>query len=174
MTAEAFELVAVGPAHGRVLSILHQGAFGRETGWSEGDFARLLDTPGAFGWVAQVASPDGPQPVALVVARAVVDEAEILTIGTLPSVRRKGLAKRADACRRRRSSDTRGGTPLPGSGGGQCRRYRPLPLPGIRGSGPGAGHITTGPTARALMPLSWSARWPDAEPDRRSASVSRH
>lgn len=92
MTAEAFELVAVGPAHGRVLSILHQGAFGRETGWSEGDFARLLDTPGAFGWVAQVASPDGPQPVALVVARAVVDEAEILTIGTLPSVRRKGLA----------------------------------------------------------------------------------
>lgn len=93
MITEAFELVGVGPAHARVLSMLHEGAFGRNAGWSEGDFARLLETPGTFGWVAQVAAPDGPQPVALVIARAVADEAEILTIGSLPSVRRKGLAR---------------------------------------------------------------------------------
>ncbi|EKV27675.1 Ribosomal-protein-S18p-alanine acetyltransferase [Caenispirillum salinarum AK4] len=93
MITEAFELVTVGPAHARVLSMLHQGAFGRDAGWNEGAFERLLGTPGTFGWVAQVAGAEGPQPVALVVARAVADEAEILTIGTLPSVRRKGLAR---------------------------------------------------------------------------------
>lgn len=93
MTTDAFELLPVGPVHARVLSILHGGAFGRDAGWTEGDFSQLLETPGTFGWVAQVPSADGPQPAALVVARAVVDEAEILTIGTLPSVRRKGLAR---------------------------------------------------------------------------------
>lgn len=139
MTSEAFELVAVGPVHARVLSMLHDGAFGRGAGWSEGDFMRLLETPGTFGWVAQVASADGPQPVALIIARAVVDEAEILTIGSLPSVRRKGLARglvRAAAA----EAATRGATPaISGSRCGQCRWYCVVPCAGLSRSRASAG-----------------------------------
>lgn len=93
MRTESFELIGVGRAHAAVLGLLHQGAFGIAHGWTEGDFATLLDQPGTFGWVAQMGSTEGPQPVALVVARAVADEAEILTIGSLPSIRRNGVAR---------------------------------------------------------------------------------
>lgn len=92
MTGRSFELVGVGKPHAAVLAVLHQGAFGRDHGWTEGDFASLMAQPGTFGWVAQMGSIQGPQPVALVVGRAVADEAEILTIGSLPSIRRQGVA----------------------------------------------------------------------------------
>lgn len=91
MISDSFELIAVGAAHAAVLAQLHEGAFGRDEAWMQGDFASLFRTPGTFGWVAQVGTGEGPQPVALVVARAVVDEAEILTIGSLPNVRRRGI-----------------------------------------------------------------------------------
>lgn len=93
MMTESFELVSVGALHAAVLAVLHQGAFGRDAGWSEGDFRSLLETPGTFAWVAQMGSPQGPQPVALALCRAMADEAEILTIGSLPSVRRRGLGR---------------------------------------------------------------------------------
>lgn len=93
MISESFELIGVGAAHARVLAQLHAGAFGRHEGWSEGDFASLFATPGTFGWVAQAGTAEGPQPVAMVLARAVADEAEILTIGSLPTTRRRGIAR---------------------------------------------------------------------------------
>lgn len=93
MMSDSVELVGVGAAHARVLGQLHAGAFGRDEAWGEGDFARLFDTPGTFGWVAQVGTGEGPQPVALVVARAVADDSEILTIGTLPMARGRGIGR---------------------------------------------------------------------------------
>ncbi|GAA0596149.1 N-acetyltransferase [Caenispirillum bisanense] len=93
MMSDSCELIAVGAAHAGVLAVLHEAAFGVGEAWTTGDFAALFDTPGTFGWIAQVGTGQGPQPVALVLARAVADEAEILTIGSLPRARRRGIGR---------------------------------------------------------------------------------
>lgn len=93
MMSESCELIAVGGAHAGVLAMLHETAFGPGEAWTAGDFTTLFDTPGTFGWIAQVGTAQGPQPVALVLARAVADEAEILTIGSLPRARRRGIGR---------------------------------------------------------------------------------
>ena len=75
----------VGPEAGAVLSALHARAFDRP--WTTEAFAALLATPGA---AATIAVRDGT-PVGLVVSRQAADEAEIITIGTVPEGRRQGV-----------------------------------------------------------------------------------
>lgn len=64
---------------------LHAHAFSATRAWSAQEFADLLAHPGTFA-VGDAAS--------FCLVRTVLDEAEVLTIATDPSQRRKGLARR--------------------------------------------------------------------------------
>lgn len=70
-----------------LLSTLHASVF--EDGWSTKAFADLLTSPGTE---AAIASELG-EPLGFIVTRRAADEAEIITIGTLPSMQRRGVAR---------------------------------------------------------------------------------
>ncbi len=90
------ELAAADAATCELLAALHGRVFA--DGWPASAFAALLQIPGAL---ALVALDDG-RPVGFVVARSVLDEAEIITIGVLPGHLRHGHAARLmDAVRDR-------------------------------------------------------------------------
>jgi tRNA threonylcarbamoyl adenosine modification protein YeaZ/ribosomal-protein-alanine acetyltransferase len=76
----------VGPAAAELVAELHGEIF--DTGWSRKDFTEMLETPGTEAAIASV----GGEPLGLVVTRRASDEAEIITIGTRPSVQRRGVA----------------------------------------------------------------------------------
>jgi ribosomal-protein-alanine N-acetyltransferase len=67
-----------------LMAALHRECFG-EAAWSATSFAALFETSLVFGYLIESGG--------LVLARAVADEAEILTIGVVPAVRRQGLAR---------------------------------------------------------------------------------
>ena len=72
-----------------VLEALHAVAF--DTPWSAKVLAELIETPGAFAWLASRdlrEPPDG-----FVLGRVAVDEAEILTLAVRPEGRRSGVAR---------------------------------------------------------------------------------
>ena len=71
----------------QMLSELHNETF--DDGWSPQAFAELLKTPGAE---ASVALECG-EPVGFLLTRNAADEAEIVSIGTRPSVQRRGVAR---------------------------------------------------------------------------------
>jgi ribosomal-protein-alanine N-acetyltransferase len=71
-----------------VAASLHEACF--EEAWDASAIAKLLSLPGSLGLLALVSG----QPVGLVIARGVEDEAEILTIGVLPAFRRRGVGSR--------------------------------------------------------------------------------
>ncbi|SHI79077.1 GNAT family N-acetyltransferase [Wenxinia saemankumensis] len=68
------------------LALTHAAAFAGERGWSAAEFADLLAARGA------ILSGDA---AAFVLGRAMLDEAEILTVATRPERRRAGLARAA-------------------------------------------------------------------------------
>jgi ribosomal-protein-alanine N-acetyltransferase len=74
----------VGPAHAAVLAAIHGAAFPREA-WGAGAFQVQLEMHGVIGLL------DGRGGLALL--RVTADEAEILTIGVMPAVRRQGIAR---------------------------------------------------------------------------------
>lgn len=78
------------------LAALHAQCFAE--GWSGASFAQLLATPGAFAFLAVA---DGT-PQGFVLARATAGEAEILSLGVLPGMRRGGygaaLVRAAAVC----------------------------------------------------------------------------
>ncbi len=75
-----------------VMAALHATCFAE--GWSAPDIAAMLAIPGTLALMAQQGSGmAGHEPAALLIARAIVDEAEILTIATSPRHRRKGVAR---------------------------------------------------------------------------------
>lgn len=88
-----------GAAFAEVYAALHRRCFAE--GWSAQAFAELFAGPGVFGALA-VAEGDAPQ--GFVLCRAVLDEAEILTIGVLPEARGAGagaaLLRHAEAAAR--------------------------------------------------------------------------
>ena len=77
---------AARPVEMALLASLHASCF--DDPWTEDDFARLLSMPGAEAHVAMKAG----RPVGFVLARRAADETEIITIATLPSWRRQGIA----------------------------------------------------------------------------------
>ncbi|WP_240002570.1 GNAT family N-acetyltransferase [Oleisolibacter albus] len=82
-----------GPEAASLLAAMHAEAFADPgvTGppWSASAFADLLVLPGT---VALVAATDG-QPQGVLLLRTVLDEAEILTVGTRPAARRLGIGR---------------------------------------------------------------------------------
>jgi tRNA threonylcarbamoyladenosine biosynthesis protein TsaB len=75
---------AVGEA--AVLSALHAECF--DNAWPAAEFAKLMAMPGAATYLAC----EGDEPLAFLLARRAAGEAEILTIGTRPFARRRGIA----------------------------------------------------------------------------------
>lgn len=74
--------------HAPVLAAMHGECF--PEGWPTGDIARLMAMPGAVSYIAS----DGDEPAGFLIARRAADEAEIITLGTLPALRRRGIARR--------------------------------------------------------------------------------
>jgi ribosomal-protein-alanine N-acetyltransferase len=70
-------------AHAPVLAALHALAFPAAERWSAAAFASQIGLPGVFGLVTPRRG--------LVLARVAADQAEILTLGVVPSARRRGL-----------------------------------------------------------------------------------
>jgi ribosomal-protein-alanine N-acetyltransferase len=62
--------------------------------WSASDVASLIEGPGAIAFLATGRDFGEVMPLAFVLARIAADEAEILTLGVLQDVRRKGLGRR--------------------------------------------------------------------------------
>ncbi|MBP7338194.1 GNAT family N-acetyltransferase [Niveispirillum sp.] len=89
--ADSVEIVAAGSAHAPVLAALHALAFADAAlsgpAWDAGAFASLLSTPGVEAFILLV---DGT-PLALSLWRHVLDEGELLTIGTDPAAQGRGL-----------------------------------------------------------------------------------
>jgi ribosomal-protein-alanine N-acetyltransferase len=68
---------------------LHATLFAR--GWTDGEFGGLLEDDAVFGFVARQTGNPSARPGGFALARNVVDEAEILSIGVDPRLRRRGL-----------------------------------------------------------------------------------
>ena len=84
-----------GVADVAILAALHAGCF--EEAWSPQSMLEVMGSPGVRAWMALVAAPrnvapGGALPVGFAIARAVTDEAELLSIGVLEKYRRQGLA----------------------------------------------------------------------------------
>ena len=73
-------------AHAAALGSIHKAAFPPDEVWSAPVIALHVMLPGGFGFI----DPRG----GMVVARTIMDESEILTIGVVPAARRLGVATR--------------------------------------------------------------------------------
>lgn len=83
------EVRPVGPFDLELLAALHAACFA--DAWSARSLATMLAAPGTFGLLAL----DGEdEPAGFVLARGTADEAEILSLGVLPAVRRRGVGRR--------------------------------------------------------------------------------
>ncbi len=80
-------IARVGPEAATVLSALHATSFA--DGWRADAIVVMLEIPGTLALIAQI----GAEPVAMLIARAIGDEAEILTLATSPRHRRRGIAR---------------------------------------------------------------------------------
>ena len=72
-----------------VLERLHAKAF--RSAWSAKVLAELIETPGAFAWVA--ATKDLKTPDGFILGRVAADEAEIITLAVRPTARRAGVGR---------------------------------------------------------------------------------
>jgi [ribosomal protein S18]-alanine N-acetyltransferase len=83
--ASAAGMIRAAPAHAAALAAIHAAAFAPPEAWGSDAMALQLGMPGAFGFL----DPRG----GMVLARAVTDEAEILTLAVAPEARRQGIAR---------------------------------------------------------------------------------
>src|SRR5664279_2934348 len=67
------------------ISRIHHAAF--EQGWTEKDITEMLSTTGTEIALAEIAG----EAVGFAIVRSIADQAELLTIATLPSQRRKNV-----------------------------------------------------------------------------------
>lgn len=74
-------------AEASVLAGLHAECF--DNAWTASEFAKLMAMPGARTYLAS----EGDEPLAFLLARRAAGEAEILTLGTRPFARRRGIAR---------------------------------------------------------------------------------
>jgi [ribosomal protein S18]-alanine N-acetyltransferase len=68
------------------LAAVHARAF--QPSWNDSEIADLLGGAGAFGLIVEA-----PEPVAMVLCRAIAGEGEILTLAVDPAARRLGLGR---------------------------------------------------------------------------------
>ena len=78
-------MICVGREHAAALAMIHRAAFPPAAAWGVEAIALQLGLAGAFGFL----DPRG----GMVLARAVADEAEILTLAVAPEARRQGIAR---------------------------------------------------------------------------------
>lgn len=72
------------------LADIHREGFVQ--GWSDGDLAKLMANESYFCLVARKKGGANKPPAAFVMVRTAADEAEIITVATKKSARRKGVA----------------------------------------------------------------------------------
>lgn len=89
-SAAPVSVIAAGSGHAAILADLHASAFTRE--WRVDEIATLLAAPGTIALLA-VLGTGKQEPAGFVLARRAADEAEILTLCTRPSARRRGIAR---------------------------------------------------------------------------------
>ncbi len=77
----------VGPEAAPVLAAIHAAA--ADEAWGATEMAGLLSSPGVTALIAETEAA----PCAFVMIRVAADEAEILTLATLPDRRREGFAR---------------------------------------------------------------------------------
>ena len=75
-------MIAASALHAAAMAMLHEACFDAAA-WSAASIDTLFANPAVFGFITEAGG--------LVIARAVADEAEILTIGVVPVARRHGL-----------------------------------------------------------------------------------
>jgi ribosomal-protein-alanine N-acetyltransferase len=78
------------PVAAPLLAFLHADMFPIPEQWDAESFASLLSGHGIRLWVAE---RSGEDVVGFLLAREVVDEAEILTFGVIPDMRRHGVGR---------------------------------------------------------------------------------
>jgi [ribosomal protein S18]-alanine N-acetyltransferase len=81
-------IIEAGMAYASVISALHKACF--EKPWNEKAITDILGMPGATGLIAH---SDEETPQGFMLFRLAADEAEIISIGVAPSVRRSGYGK---------------------------------------------------------------------------------
>lgn len=79
-------MIAAGPHHAAALALIHAASFPPGERWGADAIVLQLGLHGAFGLV----DPRG----AMLLARSVADEAEILTLAVVPDLRRQGIGAR--------------------------------------------------------------------------------
>jgi len=97
-----------GVASGALLAALHDAAFfrpGDET-WTERSFSDVLNSPGSFCLLALDMSSEKQEPCGFLACRVRAQEAELLSIGVIPSFQRQGVASQLIEQSIRRCRDT--------------------------------------------------------------------
>lgn len=72
-------------AHAAAMAAIHAAAFPKPQQWGPDAIALQLALPGSFGLIAAEGG--------MVLARAVAEDAEILTLAVVPAVQRRGLGR---------------------------------------------------------------------------------
>jgi len=85
------DILALTPVYADVLAELHDKSFPRP--WGASEFLTLLQSPGVFGGLAVDTDGEQDMPVGFCLCRAVLDEAELLTICVRPESRGCGIAR---------------------------------------------------------------------------------
>ncbi len=85
---------AIGAGGLEALAELHAACFAEA--WDREALAAMLAMPGAFAFLAQEGAPaeDGSRALGFVMAWAVAGEAEIISLGVRPDLRRSGIGRR--------------------------------------------------------------------------------
>ncbi|CAN7153110.1 ribosomal protein S18-alanine N-acetyltransferase [Phyllobacterium sp. LjRoot231] len=89
MRSPSFVVEALLRADAPHLADIHAGTFRQP--WSEDDFHALIADDNVFGFIAREEGNRRARPGGFVLARLILDEAEILTIAVAPQSQRKGL-----------------------------------------------------------------------------------
>jgi ribosomal-protein-alanine N-acetyltransferase len=84
----ALEITPLPHGSAELLSRMHGACFADEP-WDAAALSRVLSLSGVFGYVASVAG----DPAGFIVARSLGEEAEILTVGVLPGMRRQSVGR---------------------------------------------------------------------------------
>lgn len=87
MTAAAIAIEPLAPRDIERVAAIHDACF--DDAWSDDMIRRVLGTAGAFGLVARATAD--PSIVAFALARIVVDECELLSLGVAPDRQRQGI-----------------------------------------------------------------------------------
>lgn len=83
-----YQIVPAVVSAAAVIAGVHRACFDHP--WSEASIVSLMSIPGTYGWLT--IDPSG-QPVAALMVRQMANQADVLTLGVCPSVRRMGLAR---------------------------------------------------------------------------------